>query len=186
MAAGLRLLAGALGGLRLLSLGFRLANHDGDLRERLHDREAATTAASREALHDQVLADVGLGHDQGVDVELMVVLGVGNGAHHALADVLSDTLPRELEIGERLVDLLAADETGDEVQLLRRYTKVLRDRARLFVGEAPFAARLAHYFLVDAFLSPPCPGKDRVGENSPSLWPIMSSVTFTGTCFWPL
>ena len=30
------------------------------------------------------------------------------------------------------------------------------------------------------------PWKLRVGENSPSLWPTMSSVTSTGICLWPL
>ena len=37
-----------------------------------------------------------------------------------------------------------------------------------------------------AFLSPLCEWNVRMGENSPNLWPIMSSVTFTGMNFWPL
>lgn len=39
-----------------------------------------------------------------------------------------------------------------------------------------------HYFL----RLPPCPRKLRVGENSPSLWPTMFSVTNTGTKVLPL
>ena len=30
------------------------------------------------------------------------------------------------------------------------------------------------------------PWNVRVGENSPNLWPTISSVTITGMCFWPL
>src|SRR5215471_6280866 len=32
----------------------------------------------------------------------------------------------------------------------------------------------------------PCPLKERVGANSPSLWPIICSVTYTGINFFPL
>src|SRR5262245_19150663 len=117
----------------------------------------------------------------------MIVLGVGDGAHDALAHVLGDALPRELEIGERLVDLLAADQAGDKIELLGRDPEVLRHRARLVVSEASFTALFAHYFFpTAAFLSPPWPWKARVGANSPNLWPIMSSETLTGMCFWPL
>ena len=37
-----------------------------------------------------------------------------------------------------------------------------------------------------AFLSDEWPWKVRVGENSPSLCPTISSVTSTGMCLWPL
>ena len=45
-----------------------------------------------------------------------------------LAHVERDPLARELEIGERGGDLLAPDELGDEVELLRRDAKVAGDR----------------------------------------------------------
>src|SRR5690606_28204813 len=55
------------------------------------------------------------------------------------------------------------------------------------VGRLPGAGRgRAGYLPFDAFLSPLWEWNVRVGENSPNLWPIMSSVTLTGTCFWPL
>src|SRR6478736_9424010 len=45
-----------------------------------------------------------------------------------------------------------------------------------------------HYFLFAIFSAfvPGCPLNVRVGENSPSLWPTMFSVTYTGTNFFPL
>ena len=54
---------------------------------------------------------------------------------------------RELELGQRLVDLLAADQTRDQVQLLRRDAQDSCDRLRLGVAEAALAAWLAHYSL---------------------------------------
>src|SRR6185295_11128442 len=49
-------------------------------------------------------------------------------------------------------------------------------------------SRLQRYFSATAFsvLAAPCPLKNRVGENSPSLWPTMFSVTKTGMNFLPL
>ena len=67
-----------------------------------------------EALHDERLADESLADDEIVDIEIVVVLGVGDGALEALLHVASDALARELEIGERRRDLLAADELAQQ------------------------------------------------------------------------
>ena len=53
----------------------------------------------------------------------MVVLSIGNCGLKTLLDVLRDALVRESEIGQCLVDLLATDHRGNEVQLLRAGTK---------------------------------------------------------------
>ena len=58
---------------------------------------------------------------------------------------------------------------------MRRNFKV----ALASIVQTPFAA----YFLV--VLAPAWPLKVRVGANSPSLCPTISSVTYTGTCFLP-
>ena len=71
-------------------------------------------------LHRDRLADISLGDNQSVDVEIMIVFSVRNGAHHALTDIDSDALGAEFEFSERLVDLLAADHAGNQVELLRR------------------------------------------------------------------
>ena len=105
-----------------------------------------------EAADHQVLADVGLGHHQLVDVEAVVVLGVGDRRHHALADVLGDALARELEVGQRRVDLLAADHLRHEIELLRRHAQVLRHRLGVAVGEFALALGLAHLTSLHRFL----------------------------------
>src|SRR5690606_28993311 len=97
----------------------------------------------------------------------MVVLSVGHRAHDALAHILRNSLPRELEISKRRIDLLAADEFRNEVQLSRRNPEVARDGFCLVLRQTALSAWLTHYRL--AFLSPPCPGKFRVGANSPNL-----------------
>jgi hypothetical protein len=48
--------------------------------------------------------------------------------------------------------------------------------------QAPFGRFLSHLYFLFAFLSAAWPGKKRVGENSPSLCPTMSSLICTGTC----
>ena len=55
-------------------------------------RDAAAARAGGEALHHQVLADEGLGDDQAVDVEAVVVLGVGDRRVERLAHVGGDAL----------------------------------------------------------------------------------------------
>ena len=73
-----------------------------------------------EALHHQRLADMRLGDDQIVDVEVVVVLGVGDRRFQALATSFGDPLAREFQVGERGRDLLAADQPRDQIELLRR------------------------------------------------------------------
>src|SRR5215510_5230905 len=119
-----------------------LTDHDRQVRERLEN--LARAAAGVETLDHQALADMGLGDDQVVDVELVVVLGVGDRRLQALAHVLGDSLARELEIGERRRDLLAADQLGQQVELLRAHAQHLGDRLRLVLGERAGMALLAH------------------------------------------
>src|SRR6185312_15807404 len=138
---------------------------------------------------DHVLADAGLGDDEIVDVEVVVVLGVGDGAFQHLLDLMRDAARRELQLGERSLDALAADGLRHQVQLARAGADVAADGRGLGVREDAGARFLAHQSALFAFLSPPpaeWPWKVRVGENSPSLWPTMSSVTSTGMCFLPL
>ena len=128
---------------------------------------------------------MGLGDDEIVDIEIVVVFRVGDGALERLADVEGDALARELEIGQRRLDPLAADQLRQQVELLRADAKHATDGFRLRLLELALCLRLGHQPLF-AFLSAAWPWNVRVGENSPSLWPIMSSVTVTGMCLWPL
>ena len=122
----------------------------------------------------------------------MVVFGIGDGRLQDLLDVLGDALGRKAEFVQSTLHPLAADGLGHEIEFAGRDADVAANRHRLMVFEHARAGFLAHYALF-AFLSPPEPPgaaewlwKVRVGENSPSLWPTMSSVTSTGICLRPL
>ena len=143
--------------------------------------DAARTLASHAVLP---VAQV----DEFVDVEFVIVFGVGDRRLQALAHVAGDTLAREFKIGQCGRDLLAADELRDKIELLRAHADEPRDRFRLVVFQHALAWLLAHYAFTALFAlrSAAWPWKVRVGANSPNLWPTMSSVTSTGMCFWPL
>src|SRR6185369_475492 len=158
----------------------------GDLAERLLDTRSAAASAGGETLHDQVLAHEGLGDDQRVDVEVVVVLGVGDRRIERLADVLGDALVAELELVQRPLHLEAADRLGDQVQLAGGGAERPHLAHRFDASEPASFGLLAHDYFLLAFLSAAWPGKKRVGANSPSFMPTMSSETSTGTCFWPL
>src|SRR5205814_6176791 len=138
------------------------------------------------AFHDQSLADRGFCHDQAVDVEIVVVLGVGDGRVQRLADVLGDALLGEGELVDGRGRLLAADGGGHEVELARADADGAQHGLGLVVRLAAGSGRLAHEDSLDTFLSPEWDVKVRVGANSPSLCPTISSVTFTGMNFLPL
>ncbi len=65
-------------------------------------------ARARETFHDERLADEGFGDDEIVDIEAMIVFGIGNRALQRLLDVEGDALARKFEISQRPFDLLAA------------------------------------------------------------------------------
>ena len=127
------------------------------MRERLLDAAGTTATAGMKALHRDRLADISLGDDQRIDVEIMVVLGVGDGAFQRLLDRLGDPLAREGQVRECGVDLLAADHLRDEVQFLRADTDRPGDRSRLVLRQPTFGFGLAHCYFLFAFLSAPWP-----------------------------
>src|SRR5271156_6354815 len=68
--------------------------------------------------------------------------------------------------------------------------RIVSTTKRHFCGEMRAYLKTAlvcmSYSAADTFLSPECALNVRVGANSPSLWPTMSSETRTGTCKRPL
>src|SRR5262245_6935912 len=130
------------------SSGFRprldLTHNDRQVRERFENSSDAAAAARGEALDHQRLSDMGLGDDKIVDVEVVIVLGVCDRRFQALADILGDALVRKLQIGERTRDLLAANELGDEVELLRGNPQHPAHSLGLVLAEVSLALALAH------------------------------------------
>src|SRR6202140_839995 len=124
---------------RRLSARLDLTNHDRQLREWFKDTARAATAARGETLHDDAVADMRFRDDQIVDIEIMIVLGVGNRRFKALLDVDRDPLARKLQVGERSRSLPAADQLRHQIELLRAHPQHPGDRLGLVIGEAPFA-----------------------------------------------
>src|ERR1700731_4079229 len=124
---------------RSLSARLDLTNHDRQLREWFKDTARAATAARGETLHDDAVADMRFRDDQIVDIEIMIVLGVGNRRFQALLDVDRDPLARKLQVGERSRSLPAADQLRHQIELLRAHPQHPGDRLGLVIGEAPFA-----------------------------------------------
>ena len=121
-----------------------------------------------------------------VDIQLVVVLGIGDGGFEDLFHFPRDPPFGKPQIGQRRLAILAANALGHEIELAPARAQVLGVRHRLVVAEPPFGRFLAHAQPLRAFLSAACPKNVRVGENSPNLWPTMFSVTRTGTNLWPL
>src|SRR3984957_15598482 len=72
-----------------------LTDHDGEVRERLEDFANSSASARHMAFQNDRLADMGLGDDEIVDIEIVIVLGVGDRRFQALADVPGDALARK-------------------------------------------------------------------------------------------
>src|SRR5690606_6436024 len=83
-----------------------------------------------------------------------------------------------LQDGEGLIHVLPADEVHHQPHLPRRLPRVALDRSG-FHGHSALA-------FLSATSLPLWPRNSRVGANSPSLWPTMFSVTYTGTNLFPL
>src|SRR6202043_1585930 len=133
---------------RSLSARLDLTNHDRQLREWFKDTARAATAARGETLHDDAVADMRFRDDQIVDIEIMIVLGVGNRRFQALLDVDRDPLARKLQVGERSRSLPAADQLRHQIELLRAHPQHPGDRLGLVIGEAPFALWFAHRLIL--------------------------------------
>src|SRR3984885_2998518 len=97
------LISSPTGDFRPLRLRRRLdlTDHDDEVRERLEKFANPSASARHMAFQDYGLADMGLGDDEIVDVEIVIVLGVSDRRFQALADIPSDALAREFKIGGR-------------------------------------------------------------------------------------
>jgi hypothetical protein len=113
----------------------------------------------------------GLGDDQIVDVEVVVVLGVGDRRFQALLDVDRDPLARELQVGERRATFLPRISCATRLSFCgltrsMRATALASLSARL---RSRFGLLIATSSSLLGFLVAAWPWKVRVGENSPNL-----------------
>src|SRR5262245_54125573 len=127
------------------------------MRERLFDPARTAAATRMKTLHDERLADKRFGNDESVDVEIVIVFRVGDSRLKRLADGAGNPLAGEFQIGERSRHLLAANERGNEVKLLRADADRAQNSTRLVVSKPARSFGLAHRYFLFAFLSAPWP-----------------------------
>src|SRR5690606_23277525 len=125
-----------------------------------------------------------LRHHQGVDVERFVVLHglllrIGHRGAQRLLDLLRRELLAELEQRVGLIRVLAANQVDHEPHLPGALAHPALDGMSVHRHPSGLA-------FLSATIRPLCPRKRRVGANSPSLWPTMFSVQYTGTNLLPL
>src|SRR5688572_25339041 len=173
------------------------------------DSIAPTLGAGLEALEEGAALDHDGLHLERVDIGAVVVLGVGDRRLEELAHQRRALLRRVGEDADRLIDRLAADHVGDEPALLGGKPCAAQARSGFhhFFPAGAAAAGAAAGVAAGAAAGPWVPGagrrasptassvrlptaewllKMRVIANSPSLWPTMFSVTYTGMCCLPL
>jgi hypothetical protein len=118
---------------------FDFANDDREVRERLLDAAGAAAATGVEALHDDRLADIGLGDDQASTSRSWLFSALAMALSSVFLTCRRCACARTRD-RQRLVDLLAADQRGDQVQLLRADAERAENRLGLVVLEPAFGA----------------------------------------------
>ena len=120
------LLLGRLGGFLGLGLFFRLgADDDGDVGHALLDGSARATSTRHETRKSRSRSGDGARDDHLGGVELVIVLGIGNGGAEGLADEERTLFRGEVEDAEGLAHGHAGDGAGDLPCLLRRDPGIL-------------------------------------------------------------
>src|SRR5690606_24341414 len=120
-------------------------------------------------------------NDQLVGGDAVIVLGISHGAFERLGQQTGRLARDERDVIEGLGDATALDEARDFANLLGRHMRVASESLN-FHFDVPVGPRPQ----ISLRVIPPWPLKTRVGANSPSLWPTMFSVMYTGMNLFPL
>src|SRR3954451_23101762 len=105
--------------------GLPVRDDDRDVGHGLVDRERPTLGPRPPALDRRALIGLGIGDDQVLGGQVVVVLGIGGRALQHREDVVGGVLRHEPEQGGGLLDRPPADRGDDEVGLAGRAAKVL-------------------------------------------------------------
>src|SRR5690606_33187238 len=181
-------LLGEAGAHPVQLLGRVAADDHGDVAGALADAGGATAGTGPPALEGRALVRVAGGDEQLVRRDVVVVRRVRDGRVEHLGDRPGGGPLRQLEQVARLAHGEAPDEVQHLPRLVGRHAgvAVLRAHARALVGLALVVGDGSHQRRPFADFSWPAWNLNvRVGANSPSLWPTIDSVTYTGTCLRP-
>src|SRR5215467_11223399 len=114
------------------------------MREHLFYTRRASAAPGVKPLQYESPADGRLFDKQAVDIELMVVFGIGDCRLQNLPDVARYAAPREAQFRQRRRSSLAADRLGDEVELARARPHPPHRRGSFGFGEPAFGGWFPH------------------------------------------
>src|SRR6185503_2799164 len=129
--------------------GLLVRDDDRDVGHGLVDGECPTLRPRLEPLDRRALIGDGIGDDQVLRGQVVVVLGVGRRALEHAGDVARGLLRHEPQQGSRLLDRLALDGSGHKARLSRRSALVLGGRGHTH--------RTAYFSAVDRSVCLPCP-----------------------------
>ena len=121
-----------------------LCHHDLHVAEPFLDPRRAAAAARMKPPHHYRAADLGARYHQPVDIELMIVLRIGNGAFQCLADLMRNAPLAEGQRGDRPLRRQIANHRRHQIELARTGAHVAENCLRLVIGERAFMFRLAH------------------------------------------
>src|ERR1700756_1795904 len=124
--------------------------------EKLLDPRRAAAAAGVKPLQDKGAANRGLLDIEAVDIELVIVLGIGDRRLQHLLDLAGDPAVRKGEFGQRRGGGFAANCLGDEIELGRAGAQPAQASLSLGLIEAAWRGELAQ-------LSPSSPACRRRG-----------------------
>src|SRR6188474_522298 len=129
--------------------GLLVRDDDRDVGHGLMDGERPTLRPRLEPLDRRALIGDGIGDDQVLRGQVVVVLGIGGRALEHAGDVGRGLLRHEPQQGSRLLDRLALDGSGHKARLSRRSALVLGGRGHTH--------RTAYFSAVDRSVCLPCP-----------------------------
>src|SRR6266478_2323049 len=132
------------------------------MREHLLDASRAPTASGVEPLQYESPADRGLLDKKAVDIELVIVFGIGDRRLQNLSDIARYAAPRKSQFRKRGRSGLATDRLGDKVELARARAQAPHGCGGFALVEPPFGGWLPH---VSSF-SPSCRRRGRKRSGS--------------------
>jgi hypothetical protein len=122
-----------------------------------------------ETFDHQRLADVSLRDNELIDIEIVIVFGIGDCRFQALANIARHALAREFQVRQRNRHLFAANELRQKIELLRAHAQHARDSLRLVLGKGAFARPFTH---PAAPYVAPAPA-DAAGADGPAAGPAV-------------
>src|SRR6516165_2997476 len=122
-----------------------LADDDSEVCEMLFDPCRSAPAAGVKPLQHKRTTDGGLLDVEAIDIELVVVFGVGDRRLQYLLDVASDATMGKSELCQREGGGLAADRLGDKVEFARAGAQPAQTSLCLGLIKAAWRRWLAHF-----------------------------------------